>query len=72
MWSIMRLENNMSTYRLRLALKLPEAEFSLFVRLEMVIRKYNEYFKEEPTIYRNVIKLFYEMVEELPEGKWQI
>ena len=64
MRSIMKLASNVSTYRFRLALNLPRAEFSLFVRLEMVIRKYREHFKEEPTIYRKVMKLFYEMVEE--------
>ena len=69
MRSIMKLENNVNMYRFRLALNLPRAEFSLFVRLEKVIRKYKEHFKEEPTIYRNVMKLFFEMVEELTGRK---
>ena len=45
-------------------MNIPRAEFSLFVRLEKVIWKYKEHLKEEPTIYRNVMKFFYETVEE--------
>ena len=66
---IMKLKCNVSMYRFRLALNLLRAEFSLFVRLEMVIRKYKEHFNEEPTIYRNVMRLFYEMIEEYTGSK---
>ena len=64
MRSIMKLKCNVSTYRFRLALNLPKAELSLFVRLEMVKGKYKEHLNEEPTIYRNVMRLFNEMIEE--------
>ena len=64
MRSIMKLKCNVSRYGFRLALNLPRAELSLFVRLEMVISKYKEHFNEAPTIYRNVMRLFYEMIEE--------
>ena len=60
----MKLENNVSTHRFRLEFNLPRAEFSLFVRLGVLIRKYKEHFNEKRTIYSNVMRLFYEFIEE--------
>ena len=47
-----------------MAINIPKMEYELFVRLKRVIDKYKEHFGEEPTIYKDIMAMFYSEINE--------
>ena len=56
--SIMKMADNVSSNRFRMAINVPKMEYELFLRLTKVIEKYKKHFNEEPVIYRKIMAAY--------------
>ena len=62
--SIMKMADNVSSNRFRMAINVPKMEYELFLRLKKVIEKYKKHFNEEPVIYRKIMAAYYDEISD--------